>query len=42
MSSLHRDEARAADYRDFLFDFLRKILAERAVVIAGGTGGLER
>jgi 3-oxoacyl-[acyl-carrier protein] reductase len=40
MTSPHWDEARAAAYREFRFEFPEKTLARRAVVVAGGTGGL--
>jgi NAD(P)-dependent dehydrogenase (short-subunit alcohol dehydrogenase family) len=40
MSSQHWDEARAAAYRDFRYEFLERTLAGKAVVVAGGTGGL--
>jgi len=40
MTSPHWDEARAAAYRDFRFDFPEKALAGKTVVVAGGTGGL--
>lgn len=40
MTSPHWDEARAAAYREFRFEFPEKTLARRTVVVAGGTGGL--
>lgn len=40
MTSPHWDEARAAAYREFRFDFPEKTLAGRTIVVAGGTGGL--
>jgi NAD(P)-dependent dehydrogenase (short-subunit alcohol dehydrogenase family) len=40
MTSPHWDEARAAAYREFRFEFPEKTLAGRTIVVAGGTGGL--
>jgi NAD(P)-dependent dehydrogenase (short-subunit alcohol dehydrogenase family) len=40
MSSAYWDEARAAAYREFRFEFPEKTLAGRTVIVAGGTGGL--
>ena len=40
MTSPHWDEARAAAYREFRFEFPEKTLARRTVIVAGGTGGL--
>jgi len=40
MTSPHWDEARAAAYREFRFEFPEKTLARRTVVVAGGTGGI--
>jgi 3-oxoacyl-[acyl-carrier protein] reductase len=40
MTSPHWDEAQAEAYRQFKFDFREKPLAGKAVVVAGGTGGL--
>lgn len=40
MTSPYWDEARAAAYREFRFDFPEKTLAGRTIVVAGGTGGL--
>lgn len=40
MTSPHWDEAQAEAYRQFKFDFPEKSLAGKAVVVAGGAGGL--
>lgn len=40
MTSPHWDEAQAEAYRQFKFNFPEKTLAGKAVVVAGGTGGL--
>jgi NAD(P)-dependent dehydrogenase (short-subunit alcohol dehydrogenase family) len=40
MSSQFWDETRAEAYRRFRFDFPEKMLAGKAIVVAGGTGGL--
>ena len=40
MSSLFWDEALAARYRAFQYDFAERALSGRAVIVAGGTGGL--
>jgi NAD(P)-dependent dehydrogenase (short-subunit alcohol dehydrogenase family) len=40
MTSPHWDERLAEAYRRFQFDFPEKALAGKAVVVAGGTGGL--
>lgn len=40
MTSPHWDEAQAEAYRQFKFNFPEKSLAGKAVVVAGGTGGL--
>lgn len=40
MTSQHWDEARAAAYSEFRYDFPNKTLAGKTVVVAGGTGGL--
>ena len=40
MTSSHWDEKRAERYRAFRYDFPERALAGRAVVLAGGTGGL--
>lgn len=40
MTSPHWDEARAAAYQEFRFEFPDRALRGRTVVVAGGTGGL--
>jgi 3-oxoacyl-[acyl-carrier protein] reductase len=40
MSSSHWDEQLAARYRAFRYDFADRTLADRLIVVAGGTGGL--
>src|SRR5215469_8756197 len=40
MTSPHWDAARAAAYQKFQFEFTDKALTGRAVVVAGGAGGL--
>lgn len=40
MTSPHWDEARAAAYREFRFEFPEKTLAGKTIIVAGGTGGL--
>jgi|SRR5215472_257632 len=40
MSSAYWDEARAAEYAQFRYDFAEKTLRGTTVVVAGGTGGL--
>ena len=39
-TSSHWDESRAARYSRFRFDFPERSLAGRAIIVAGGTGGL--
>lgn len=40
MSSNHWDEKLAERYRSFRYEFAEKTLAEKCVIVAGGTGGL--
>lgn len=40
MTSAYWDDARANRYSEFRFDFPEKTLAGKAVIVAGGTGGL--
>src|ERR1700693_5474261 len=40
VTSPHWDEARAAAYADFRFEFPEKSLDGKSIVVAGGTGGL--
>ncbi len=40
MNSPYWDQTRAHAYREFQFDFAEKTLADKTLVIAGGTGGL--
>ncbi|HUJ32911.1 MAG TPA: SDR family oxidoreductase [Candidatus Acidoferrum sp.] len=40
MTSAHWDEAQAAAYREFRFEFPEKTLAGKTIIVAGGTGGL--
>lgn len=40
MASQYWDEAQAAAYRQFRYDFPERALAGKTVIVAGGSGGL--